>query len=275
MRCVLNLRYLLSCSIISFLLQAAVIAGEPEPLDTMRATALIAEAINAQRSLPAYVTTDYVIRGSDTCTIRCYVKNGPGRLRQRRSEVTLNVATKPVSAATYISNVSGVWKVSEGKAVTIDREPILTRSIPRRLATAELLGITGDISECTIEKNISYFGMPATKITVSLSAKLIDRLNREPELMKDSLLKASDGTVDDAEFEKTWRIRAKEQFPSAFVYVIHAQTPFVLAWQAYSSKGELVSEVAHQEFKVMNSFPASVFELPPPTEGDAPGKRGP
>lgn len=255
---------LILCSIVA-LCPLVATASEPVAIDFARAGELINEALNAQHKLTAYVTTDYIIRGTDTCTIRSYVANGPGRLRQRRTELTLNVSTKAVASTTYIANARGVWKVSDGKAVAVERVPALLRPIPRRLATAELLGVTDDVPECTVEEDFSYFGMPAKKITVRLSTSLMERLDREPGIMREALLKAIGGNAEEEEFERTWRTRAKTQFPSAYVYVIHAKTPFVLAWQAYSSSGELVSEIAHQEFKVMSSLPASLFEPPPPT----------
>jgi hypothetical protein len=252
--------------ILTLFFVAAGIANTTRPdaktTESGRAVALINVALNAQRKIPAYSTTTYLIRGADVCTVRSYVANGPGRVRHKRTEITISLATKPVSTEAFITNARGVWKITNGQSVAVEREPALVRPIPRRLATAETLGIEDDIPVYTIEPGITYFGMPASKVTVSLSEAVIEQLGRDPTPMKKALRTGTEAPIDPETFEKTWLMRSKAQFPSAYVYYIHSETPFVLAWQAYSLSGEMVAEVAHQEFKIMDALPGSLFEPP-------------
>lgn len=224
------------------------------------AFALLSEAVSADRTLPAFVTTQYEVSGPRSVAIRSYISNGPGRTRLTRREVTRYIDSTLLTSVTYISNLEGIWKIENSTIAQIPNEPPLERPVPVRLVTADLLGVPPTAVEYRIDNNMSYFGMPAVRITATLAESVINNLKAHPELLKEALKKDGGIKSGTSAAENDWRKEAEKRLPVAYVYMLHTEKPFVLCWQAYSLSGDLVSEVSHQEFKVMVAIPAEVFD---------------
>jgi hypothetical protein len=239
-----------------FLVLATFTAEAAEvPLRPNAAYALIDSALGNARRIPAYVTTANEEFSKGINKRSRWVRNAPDGTQFVRVEQTLELAKAQPQTATFIQNGEGFWQLYFTGAIKLMIPFPLERPIPRRLGTAQQIcfqnGRAYDESKyllCTLESDAEFFGMPCSRVTITVS----------PEL---SVLLPPSATPAKTEGGKKGG-PAKPVAAVTYVYFIEKNHSFVVSWQAFDRTGKKLSEISYQDFRVEQTLPDSLFQVP-------------
>lgn len=230
---------------------------EADATTKVRAQALIDAAADNARKFDAYATIYNGIRDNKPISIHNYVHNVNGRLFGLRTELFVASQERPTQTL-YVTNPEGTWMRAGGDVVALSAPPKLLRDIPRQLSTARILRSQEPL-EYEIEENITYFDMPAIRVTISVGRKLMESLIMHPEsLAAPEFRSGLDETGASAKAVPN-EAALERMYPVTYVYVLHKETPFVLSWEAYSFRGHRVYEINFQEFHLFDDLPERLF----------------
>lgn len=219
------------------------------------ALSLIDGAAWNERRIPSYSTTSYQVNDGCLITTKTYVRNDSDGSRLCRVERTVSQPGSPLDTFICISNRAGLWLIHQNNITRLSQEPQFHRPVPRRLSTPYPLGLKDEL-KYTVERGLDYFGVRATRVTISLSQDAINRLIANPSIMQDALERQHRPPTGLA------KIDAASAFPVTYVYFVAEKPAFMLSWQAFALTGKKCFDVSDQEFSSGAVFPDALFETP-------------
>lgn len=239
----------------------SLLAGPKEV--TREAIDLLDTAARGPRNIPAYVVTSYVSRQNHPVVIKEFVHNGPGHSHLCRYEVSTTGTNNAPKTDIYLQGIDGAWAIKADTASKLLADPQFLRPIPVRLRTASLLGIRAPL-EYSVERGVKYFGIPSTKITISVPESERERFRADSRLLVAAMKerRRMDGAGEVQGTEEAQMKAAIMAFPAMYVYFVSDSPAFILSWQAFSFTDEKIDEVNFQEFSVPPSLDDSLFEIP-------------
>lgn len=239
----------------------AAVGGEPAAV--AEAHRLIDAAIRNQRGIPAYVTVAVKEHGRGTEKTIQTIRNTGAPVQLLRVEKVIELPRLAPKTTVMIQNYEGLWHDYNGVSLRLMFPFRWERPIPPRLSTAQALAARNKIPHeeakhlrCTWEENIDHFGIPCTRITLSVAPELL------PFLTAPSRPPAPAPAGGSGPGERRPGQAPPHDLPASFVYHIARDTPFILSWQSYAVNGAKLSEITYQEFKVLERVPDAAFVLP-------------
>lgn len=246
----------------------------PRKSETEAANRLLDISSANWRRLPGFVLTSSQDTAKGTIVTTTTVRNDSEGQHFVRMETALQLPRTPPKATVHIVNGEGLWQLYENHAIRFGFPMTIERSVPVRLATARNLRLQQhqkpddehDIVY-TVESDSEFFGLPCTKVTISLAPPLMTRLlNPEDPWRKAIAARAmSDlGAGTDAK-KKTVESAlelAEARYPVSYVYYIEKTHQFIVSWQGFSYSGKKINDVSFQDFQVKPEPADSLFEIP-------------
>ena len=224
-----------------------------------RAYNLIDAALAETKTIPSYVCTSLVNRPKGTEKVVISARNEPDGKQWVRTERTITVPKQKPETTVFIQNPDGLFQLYEGGVIRLLFPAIYLGTPAPRFPTGQMLSFEKHVPydetkhlACTMEENVDYFGMPCTRIAISVADSLRADLA--------NYIQQSAGTGVAGAPAKAQR---RPEPPASYVYYVLNSPKFIVCWQQFGLGGNKIKEVAYQDFKTESELPSALFAIPP------------